>query len=139
MHNANTRGQSLLGSEVFAKKDSIRQINEVMQLDAGFGALTAVYELLLQNRIDGLHVLPDLHAEWDKLTFANVWAEGGFKVSATVEDQQVVEVVVEATRAEALQLHHNLGEAWTLNGEARREAMLRKQCEAGERLVLRRE
>ncbi|MGB3851829.1 MAG: hypothetical protein WA958_17810 [Tunicatimonas sp.] len=139
LHNANTRGQSLLGSDVYAKKDSISQINEVMQLDAGFGALTAVYELLLQNRIDGLHVLPGLPAEWDELTFTDVWAEGGFKVSATVEDRQVVEVVVEATRAEALQLHHNLGETWTLNGTAQSGAVLTKQCEAGERLVLRQE
>ncbi len=138
LHNANTHGQSLLGSDVYAKKDSISQINEVMQLDAGFGALTAVYELLLQNRADGLHVLPGLHATWDELTFADVWAEGGFKVSATVEQQRVVEVVVEATRANALQLHHNLGETWTLNGEPRRGAVLTRQCEAGERLVLQR-
>ena len=61
-----------------------------MQLDAGFGALTAVYELLLQNRAD------------------------------------------------SLRLHHNLGASWTLNGELRSGAVLRKQCEAGERLVLQR-
>jgi hypothetical protein len=137
LHNANTRGQSLLGSDVYAKKDSITQINEIMQLDAGFGALTAVYELLLQNRRDGLYVLPGLHAGWDELSFSDVWAEGGFKVSATVEDRQVVKVVVEATRAGLLQLHHNLGGAWTLNEEPRNGTILTKQCEAGERLVLR--
>ena len=138
LHNANTHGQSLLGSDVYAKKDSINQIDEVMQLDAGFGALTAVYELLLQNRIDGLHVLPGLHAAWDDLSFTNVWAEGGFRMSAIVEQQRVVEVVVEATRADSLRLHHNLGETWTLDGEPHSETVLRKQCEAGERLVLRR-
>ncbi len=137
LHDANTRGQSLISSDVFAKKDSISQINEVMQLDAGFGALTAVYELLLQNRADGLHVLPGLHAAWNALTFTDVWAEGGFKVSATVEQQQVVEVIVEATRNALLQLHHNLGDTWTLNGADQSGKMLKKECEAGERLVLR--
>lgn len=138
LHDANTHGQSLLSSDVFAKKDSISEINEVMQLDAGFGALTAVYELLLQNRADGLHVLPGLHAAWDELTFTDVWAEGGFKVSATVDQQQVVEVIVEATRADSLRLHHNLGETWTLNGANQSGAVLKKECEVGERLVLRR-
>jgi alpha-L-fucosidase 2 len=35
-------------------------MDEVMQLDAGFGALTAVFELLVQNRRGEIWVLPNL-------------------------------------------------------------------------------
>ena len=138
LHNANTRGVSMIGGPVYAKVEDPAQRNEIMQLDAGFGALTAVYELLVQNRRDGIHVLPGLHAQWKALAFADVWTEGGFKVSARVAGSEVVEVKVEATRAGRLRIFPQLGAGWTLNGQPQAEAFWEGDCQAGEVLMMRR-
>ena len=46
LHNANNNGTSMLGAPDWTRE---KQNREVMQLDGGFGALSAVLELLVQN------------------------------------------------------------------------------------------
>jgi hypothetical protein len=139
LHNANTGGHSIIGSPIWEKLPEDQPNQEIMQLDAGFGALIAVYELLLQQRSDGLHVLPDMPVHWKTLAFDNIWTEGGFRISARVRDGQVQEVTVRASRPAELVLHHHLGDTWTWNGERRRGAVLQQAMEAGEILVLKRQ
>jgi hypothetical protein len=66
-----------------------------------------------------------------------VHAPGGFLVSARVEGGEVVAVEIEATRAGELVLHHGLGEAYTVNGEAKTGSVLREEAQAGQKFLLR--
>ena len=137
LHNANTNGNSIIGSPVWAKQPE-KPAQEVMQLDAGFGALTAIYELLVQNRLDGIYILPDLSIYWKNMDFQDVWAEGGFKLSAKVQDGKVLEVKIKCTQDGTLKLHHNLGEKYVLNGVTKEGKIFEKPCKIGEELVLKR-
>lgn len=131
LHNANNPGHSYLGDPVWAKVPP-GQVREIMQLDAGFGALTAVYELLLQQRHDGLHVFPGLSTHWEEASFEGIWAEGGFKVSATVRDGHVQRVRVEATRDGTLRMQPNLGSVYAVNGKPYNQGVYVGQLSAGE-------
>ncbi len=62
------------------------------------GALNAVFELLVQNRRDAIHVLPSLPRRWRALSFDGIRCEGAFLVGATVAGGRVVEVRVRSLR-----------------------------------------
>ena len=65
---------------------------EVMQMDAGLGAISAILELLVQSRGEVIHVLPALPRRWRALKFDGVRTEGAFLVGATVAAGRVTEV-----------------------------------------------
>lgn len=130
LHNANNHGHSYLGAPVWNKYPEMPP-REVMQLDAGFGALTAVYELLAQKRKDGIHIFPGLSIYWQEAAFEDLWMEGGLKLSARVEGGKVVEVRVAATREGDWVLHPNLGESFTVNGTPHEGAEVLLSGEAG--------
>ena len=136
LHNAAFPGFSMIYHPVWEKYEGDN--GEIMQLDAGFGAITAVTELLVQNRPDGIHVLPSLHRDWEKLSFENLGTEGAFRVSAKVEDGQVAEVKVKSMAGGPLKLVHNLGERWSMNGATMSGERLVKECNPGEEIVLKR-
>ncbi len=137
LHNANTEGHSIISHPVWDHFPE-RRVGEVMQLDAGFGALIAVYELLVQQRHDGLHVFPGLSIYWKEASFERVRAEGGFLISARVQGGQTTEVTVEATRAEKLVLHPGLGNRFSVNGVVVEGTIWEVEAQAGQKWVLRR-
>ncbi|MFP4290804.1 MAG: glycosyl hydrolase family 95 catalytic domain-containing protein [Cyclobacteriaceae bacterium] len=136
LHNAAFPGFSMIYQPVWEKTDG--QNGEVMQLDGGFGAITAITELLVQNRNDGIHVLPSLHRDWKELSFENIRAEGAFQISAKVEGGLVSEVKVKSLAGGPLSLVHKLGEKWSMNGKEQKGARLEKKCSAGEEIILKR-
>jgi hypothetical protein len=138
LHNSNKRGLSLISNPVYEKLPTEPPPHEVMQLDAGFGALSAVLELLVQNRADGIHVLPGLHYEWKNLSFENILCEGAFFVSAVVNEGVVQEVKVTSKAGGKLRLAHGLGERFLFNGKEMQGKMFEKECVAEETLVLKR-
>jgi hypothetical protein len=96
--------------------------NEVMQMDATMGFITAVTELLVQNRRDGLHILPKLPRRWKVLSFDGIRCEGALLAGATVQDGKVTHVRLKAERESTLAVHANgqrfdlglaAGETWT--------------------------
>lgn len=91
---------------------------EVMQIEAGMGALNAVFELLLQDRHDGLHVVPNVPTGWKKARFRRLAAPGGFNISADIEQGRVCRVEVFSRLGGSLILHHGLGEQYLQNGTA---------------------
>jgi alpha-L-fucosidase 2 len=97
---------------------------EVMQLDAGFGALQAVVELLVQQRGDVLHVLPALPRDWRDLSFDGIRCEGAFLIGATVRERAVIEVRVRAEVDGVLRIAVAGGE------------VVEREMAAGENLVL---
>ncbi len=139
LHDSFTPGLSVLASPVRGKIPEGQPNNEIMQMDAGFGALSAVCELLLQERRDGIYVFPDIPLGWQSASFAGLRTEGAFLVSAKVAQGQTVEVRVKATHQGKLRLVHGLGEKWVLNGAAQAGPVLERDCAQGEELVLRRQ
>jgi len=110
---------------------------EVMQADAGMGALSAVLELLVQDRRDGIHILPCLPRFWRELCFDGVRCEGAFFVGATVHNGRLDEVRVQSERGGQLSLSHGLGEDFLLNGEPHQGARIERVLAPREELVLR--
>jgi alpha-L-fucosidase 2 len=137
-HNANTIGVSIFGSPTYYKMPPDFKNNEIMQLDAGQGALSAVLELLVQERQDAIYIIPDVPLGWQTASFENIKTEGAFSVSAKVENGKTVEVKVKANYGGKLRLAHGLGEKYTLNGAESSGAILEKDCANGETLVLKR-
>ena len=105
-HNADFAGTSTFhdGSLLSGVKP---EDAEVMQMDATMGFLTAVTELLVQNRRDGIHVLPAIPRRWRELSFDGIRCEGAFLVGADVEDGKVVEVRVTSEKGGELRLSPN--------------------------------
>jgi alpha-L-fucosidase 2 len=81
-----------------------------MQMDATMGFLIAVTELLVQNRHDGIYVLPKLPRRWKTLRFDGIRTEGAFLVGATVENGKTSEVRVKAEKGGRLRLHPGFGD-----------------------------
>ncbi len=136
LHNANTNGHSFIGAPVWAKLPEEVPQREVMQLDAGFGAITAVYELLVQQRQDGVHVFPGLSILWKEAEFSRIRVEGGFLISGKVEGGQVVEVTLEATRPGEIQLVHGMGDRFTVNGINQEGPVFQVKASPGQKWVL---
>ncbi|TAH18781.1 MAG: hypothetical protein EAZ08_10630 [Cytophagales bacterium] len=138
LHNANSTGVSLIGSPTWYKMPESVKNSEVMQLDAGQGALSAVLEILVQQRQDVVHVIPDVPLAWLNTTFSfeNIRVEGGFSVSAKVENGKTTEIKVKAPFGGKIKLAHTLGEKYSLNGKESQGSMLEKDCQKGEELVL---
>jgi hypothetical protein len=138
LHDAYTPGLSVLSSPVRGKLPEGQPNSEIMQMDAGFGALSAVCELLLQERRDGIYVFPDIPLGWQVASFTGLRTEGAFLVSGQVENGKTAEIRVKSLHGGKLRLVHGLGEKWTLNGTAQNGKMLEKDCAKGEELVLKR-
>ncbi len=139
LHNAANNGTSVMGAPIWSKRPAATPNREVMQLDAGFGALNAVLELLVQNREDAIYVLPDLHRDWKELQFENIRTEGAFMVSAQVTAGKTQEIRVKSLVGGPLRLAHGLGESFQLNGKPANGQLLVRECKAGEEFVLRRQ
>ena len=78
---------------------------EVMQMDATMGFLTAITELLVCNRRDGIHVVPALPRRWRELIFDGIRCQGAFLVGADVENGAVTQVRVSSEKGGLLRLH----------------------------------
>lgn len=136
LHNTNKPGMSILANPVYNKLPAGAPKNEIMQLDAGFGALSAVLELLVQNRLDGIYVLPNVPDGWMELSFENIRTEGAFQLSARVAAGQVTEVKVRSLAGGNLRLYPNLGNGFLVNGTPVEGPRFEKICSAGEELTL---
>jgi hypothetical protein len=97
---------------------------EIMQMDAGMGAVTAIAELLVQCRADAIHVVAALPRRWRDLKFDGIRTEGAFLVGATVEAGKIRQVRVtslaggEARLMVAGQLRRRqlrAGQRWTVD------------------------
>lgn len=73
-------------------------LEEIMQLDGRFGALSAVLDLLVQERQGVLYILPNMPKDWTSLSFNGILAPGGFLIHACVESRKVESVRITSTR-----------------------------------------
>jgi alpha-L-fucosidase 2 len=107
-----------------------------MQLDAGFGALSAVYELLVQDRRGVIHVLPDIPSNWKTLTFDGILTEGGFKISAKLTEGIISEIVIDAQHDGHLNLAHGMGKRFKMNDQEMEGETLALDARAGQKYTL---
>jgi alpha-L-fucosidase 2 len=133
LHDAAYRGFSVIAG------DGGKTHGEIMQMDAGMGAVSAILELLVQCRGvlgEEIHVLPVVPTRWRELSFNRVRAEGAFQVGATVVGGVTVEVRVKSLAGERLKLVHGLGDAWQVNGRAGTGGVFATETKRGEEFVL---
>ncbi len=123
LHNADFPGASSWHDGSFHRRQ--KPAVEVMQMDATMGFLIAVTELLVQNRPDGIHVLPKIPRRWKSLSFDGIRTEGAFLVGATVEGGKVVEVRVKSEKGGLLRLFSGSGDK------------VEREMAVGEELILR--
>lgn len=133
LHDALFPGVSVIGG-VAANTD-----DEIMQMDAGMGAITAIVDALVQCRGvlgEEIHVLPVVPRRWREFSFDGVWAEGAFRIGATVKGNKVREIRIVSEAGGTLKLVHCLGEQWTCNGKAMTGSTLELATKKGQTLVL---
>ncbi len=124
LHNADFAGTATFHDGSLAT--GIKPENaEVMQMDATMGFISAITELLVQNRRDGIHILPKLPRRWRELSFDGIRCEGAFLVGATVENGEVKEVRVRSEKGGKLRLWPGFGD------------VVEREMEVGEEVVLR--
>jgi hypothetical protein len=137
LHDADFAGCGGLGWHALLDP-APKPLHEIMQMDAGMGALTAILELLVQCRGDAIHVLPAIPRHWHDVAFDGIRTEGAFLVGATVRDGRTAEVRVVSLAGEPLRLVHGLGPSWTVNGRRGRGSTLETATRPGQTLRLER-
>lgn len=93
LHDCNFPGLTLLG----AREPNVPPEREIMQMDAGMGAVNAVLDLLLHERRGVHHLFAGCPASWRDVSFEGIRAAGGFLVSGKRVDGRVTEVEIVAT------------------------------------------
>jgi hypothetical protein len=136
LHNAAFPGTTLIDSPDYRDYEPGQEHHEVMQLDAGFGALSAVYELLVQDRRGVIHVLPDIPSNWKTLTFDGILTEGGFKISAKLTEGIISEIVIDAQHDGHLNLAHGMGKRFKMNDQEMEGETLALDARAGQKYTL---
>ncbi|MFT3949839.1 MAG: hypothetical protein QM763_22940 [Agriterribacter sp.] len=114
----------------------IERHGEIMQLDAGFDALNAVFEMLVQNRNGIIAVLPAIHRDWKNLRFENVLSERAFLISAIVDKGKTKEIRIKSQKGGLLKLDHRLGTSYFVNGKSHTGKLFEYMTRPGEVVVL---
>lgn len=110
--------------------------SEIMQMDAGMGVVAALCELLVQDRPDGLHVLPAIPAKWPEFSFRGLHAPGGLRIDAIVREGRPIRITLHARAHAPVILHHTLGPAWTHDGTPATGSTFRTDMQPGQTIVL---
>ena len=118
--------------------DGISGKQEIMQIEAGQGALHALCELLIQDRRDGIHVFPSTVQSWQDCSFSDLRIRGGHKISASVQSGLVRTVKVAAESTGAITLWPGLGEVFTVDGVQHQGASCELQVHEGQVVVMER-
>lgn len=66
------------------------------QIDGNFGTTAAIAEMLLQNTVRGIRLLPALPSEWGDGRFCGLRAHGGFTIDAEWADGNIVKACVKS-------------------------------------------
>ncbi len=107
LHNADMKGISTAESSNYDIA-SIEDCKEIMQLDAGFGVLDAIHNIILQQRDSVLYILPSIPRDWNNFSFKNICAEGAFRISATIKDRKIEFITIESLKGGELILNASI-------------------------------
>ncbi len=100
LHDIEACGISVMGGSFHGKGSR----NEIMQLDAGFGAVAAIQEMLLHSKRGVLQIMPGVPRHWETCGFGPIPTEFGVHVSATRRNHQLHEITLIAKRDTTLRI-----------------------------------
>jgi hypothetical protein len=118
--------------------DGSNGAQEIMQIEAGQGALHALCELLVQDRSDGIYVYPSPVQAWKDVSIEDVTIRGGHKLSVRIEAGKVQSLTVLASSTDQLSLWPGLGEVFTVDGASHQGLCCELSVQPGQRIVLER-
>lgn len=104
LHDADFPGITTLQHGPFLDEPGAARTRDVMQLDAGCGALQALAELCVQQRGQQLWVAPCHPKQWPDYAFEGLHAEGGFLVSAEIHSHVLQKVRIYSTLGGTLRI-----------------------------------
>ncbi|MCG8309741.1 MAG: hypothetical protein MI975_20265 [Cytophagales bacterium] len=136
LHDAAFRGMSNISSPGWHNITEIDGNREKMQLDASFGALSAVLDLLVYQKRGVVYVLPKIHRDWYEFDFDGIVVEGGFVIGADVKENKTQIITVKSKFGGKLRLAHGLGAQYKLNGQPASGTVLEREFKAGEEIAL---
>lgn len=140
MHNAFCPGLSVIAdgwSQMPGGRAITGEVGEIMQLDAGFGALSAVLEMLCQQHEDTIHLPARLPRIWEHqaISFDRLRTEGAFQVGAEAEGGSWRRIRIRSLAGGTLRLRHG----WSgcrVGGAVQAGPELVRYCHQGEELTL---
>ena len=138
LHDAAFRGMSNISSPGWHNISEIDRNREKMQLDASFGALSAILDLLVHSKRGTVYVLPKIHRDWTEFDFEGIIVEGGFVIGADVKENKTQHISIKSKYGGKLKLAHGLGDKYIIEDQEYTAEILEKEFEAGEEIVLNR-
>ena len=103
LHDVQYPGISMMGMG--------RTGGEIMQIEAGMAAITAVQEMLLHTAKDTIKIFSGVPSWWDSVSFKGMRAEGAFLIDAKMKDGVITKVKVFSEKGSHLRLENNIGKA----------------------------
>ncbi len=85
LHDTFAAGISLFGMSVLpdeAEKEKFAKRGEIMQLDGGMGAVAALFEMLVMEKNDVIHIFRGYPKRWAHGAFDNVMTKHGLRIGA---------------------------------------------------------
>ena len=101
LHDCDFAGLTLMGGAKFGVEQRRR---EVMQLDAGMGAVVAIQDMLMHTRRGVVHVFPAIPEKWKSCSFSSMPCGYGVTVSAVRENRQTVSVTLTSAKGGCIKL-----------------------------------
>lgn len=75
------------------------------QIDGNFGATAGISEMLLQNTVKGVHLLPALPSAWPNGHYKGLRAEGGFTFDVTWANGKMTDLQIHSTAGQECRLY----------------------------------
>jgi len=128
LHNATCAGMFAWDDGSLAwpdnRKGSDLLYYEIMQMDAAMAAISAILEMLVQDRDDTITITDRLPKHWRNLTFQRVRTAGGFEISGRFQHARLVELNIHSVLGNDLRLAHSMAGPWELDGVPQTGAVL---------------
>ena len=75
------------------------------QIDGNFGATAGISEMLLQNTVKGVHLLPALPSAWPNGHYKGLRAEGGFTFDVTWANGKMTDLQIHSAAGQECRLY----------------------------------
>ncbi|NOZ20579.1 MAG: hypothetical protein GXP25_05755 [Planctomycetes bacterium] len=125
LHDAHVKGFSVLQGRTHEK--------EIMQIEAGMAAITAVQEMLLQCVKGTIRIMPGVPERWRDVSYTNMRTEGAFLVSAQKRDGMLTKVKVISEAGGPLQIENSMAKKVIVEHGGKKQAISKPVIELSTR------
>lgn len=116
LHDFNFPGFTVMGGSLKLKEnpgevelEPDRDTIDVMQLDAGMGAVTAIQDILMHSRRGTIYLFPGIPKTWKDVSFCEMPCEGGFLISAEIANSSLLPITISSRFGGVLKLGNPWG------------------------------